>query len=272
MELLKRIGVAFLLIPIAFAMAYWGGWIAAICVAIMAGSIQYELLRMFRVGFDFLLFGVIFATVAPILIHVMGESIFFPIFLALGVVSGILAVTNNNTDAFRSFATTVFTTTFAALPLITIVLVRDGYLWADNNALGAYIFIYIWAGVWITDSGAYFTGRLFGKHSLAPKISPKKTIEGSLGGIAIVLLWYFFIAILLDLPFEWYDRLAVGLIVGVLSQVGDLAASLAKRTAKVKDSGKLFPGHGGALDRFDSTIYAFPGVYLYFIATGVLSL
>ncbi len=272
MELVKRVGVAFLLIPIAFGMAYFGGWVMVVFVAIMAGAIQRELLRMFRCGFEFVIFAVLFGAVSPIVIYIWGEGAFLPILLLLSLISGILAVTNSTTDSFRSFTTTIFSVTFAALPLITLVLIREGYIWAENNLLAMYVFVYIWAGVWFTDSGAYFAGRLFGKHPLAPKISPKKTIEGSIGGVVVVLIWYIFAAMPFDLPFALHDRIALGLIVGVLSQVGDLAASLAKRTANVKDSGKLLPGHGGALDRFDSTIFALPGVYLYFVVTGFLKL
>ncbi|MDI6813462.1 MAG: phosphatidate cytidylyltransferase [Desulfitobacteriaceae bacterium] len=117
--------------------------------------------------------------------------------------------------------------------------------------------------VWAVDSGAYLIGRGFGKHPLAPEVSPKKTIEGSLGGLALTLVVTWFLG-------SWLGEvvpqkmLLLGLLVGVSAQVGDLFESALKRAAGVKDSGRLIPGHGGMLDRFDSFVFALPLVY-YFV-------
>ncbi|MBT3270412.1 phosphatidate cytidylyltransferase, partial [Candidatus Poribacteria bacterium] len=118
--------------------------------------------------------------------------------------------------------------------------------------------------IWACDSGAYFVGRAIGKHPLAPVVSPKKTWEGSVGGfvgsiVAAVLVgrWA------LDLPI--LTGLGVGAIIGVLGQFGDLAESALKRSAGVKDSGRLIPGHGGLLDRLDSLTFAAPALYYYLL-------
>jgi phosphatidate cytidylyltransferase len=113
-----------------------------------------------------------------------------------------------------------------------------------------------------TDSMAYFTGYAFGKHKLAPKISPKKTVEGSVGGIlGSVLLCgifgYFVIPQLL------LHCIMIGVLGGVISQLGDLTASIFKRKMGIKDYGNLIPGHGGILDRFDSVLFTAPMVYYY---------
>jgi phosphatidate cytidylyltransferase len=113
-----------------------------------------------------------------------------------------------------------------------------------------------------TDSMAYFTGYAIGKHKLAPKISPKKTVEGSIGGIlGSVLLCglfgYFMIPRLL------LHCIIIGVIGGVISQLGDLTASIFKRKMGIKDYGNLIPGHGGILDRFDSVLFTAPMVYYY---------
>ena len=114
--------------------------------------------------------------------------------------------------------------------------------------------------VWATDTGAYFIGRQFGKHLLAPQVSPKKTVEGSLGGILFsmvvaMVFWRIFGGA------TWLRYIFVGVIIGISAQIGDLFESALKRSAGVKDSGKLIPGHGGILDRFDSLIFALPLVY-----------
>jgi len=111
---------------------------------------------------------------------------------------------------------------------------------------------------WIGDSGAYLVGRSLGKHKLAPVLSPKKTIEGSLGG----LLGTIIVAVVVDAAFGMglaaWATVVLGALLGAAGQVGDLAESLMKRQAGVKDSGSIIPGHGGILDRIDALLFAFP--------------
>ncbi|SPF54913.1 phosphatidate cytidylyltransferase [Candidatus Desulfosporosinus infrequens] len=114
--------------------------------------------------------------------------------------------------------------------------------------------------VWATDTGAYLIGRQFGRHLLASQVSPKKTVEGSLGGILFsvvvaLVFWRIFGGA------TWIRYIIMGVLIGVSAQIGDLFESALKRSAGVKDSGKLIPGHGGILDRFDSLIFALPLVY-----------
>ena len=112
---------------------------------------------------------------------------------------------------------------------------------------------------WIADSGAYLVGRfvagrfVFGKHLLSPRLSPNKTVEGFIGGILLGTLFTVLIAMLLEIPL--IPALYLGLLVSTIGTVGDLGISLLKREAGVKDSGNLFPGHGGALDRIDSLMW-----------------
>ena len=116
------------------------------------------------------------------------------------------------------------------------------------------------------DGGALFTGMLLGKHKLAPRTSPKKTIEGSIGGLIVSVGLSLIYGLILRHGFGIELRLPAlaiaALLSGAVSQLGDLAFSLIKREFGVKDYGKLLPGHGGALDRFDSTIFVAPAVYL----------
>lgn len=124
------------------------------------------------------------------------------------------------------------------------------------------------------DAGALFAGMLFGKHKLAPRTSPKKTIEGGIGGLIVAVGLTLLYGLLLRYGFDIsvnFPMLAVtALITGIVSPLGDLAFSLIKREFGVKDYGKLLPGHGGALDRFDSTIFSAPAVYLLLNALNVL--
>ncbi len=121
-------------------------------------------------------------------------------------------------------------------------------------------------GCWITDTCAYFTGYFAGKHKLAPEISPKKTIEGSIGGIigvTVILTAYAHIAanILGNVSVNTLSAVITGLVCGVISQFGDLCASIIKREHNIKDFGNIMPGHGGVMDRFDSFLFVAPAVY-----------
>ncbi len=122
---------------------------------------------------------------------------------------------------------------------------------------------FLFALIWSSDSFAYFAGRLFGKHKMAPKISPKKTWEGFAGGVLLTLILSFFVEKFHpDLRGNW---IIVGFLVAVFAPLGDLVESQLKRTFGVKDSGNIIPGHGGVLDRLDSFIICAPVVYLYFL-------
>lgn len=126
---------------------------------------------------------------------------------------------------------------------------------------GEYIYLLTFIGAWVTDIFAYFTGRLLGKHKLIPEVSPKKTVEGAIGGVVFCTLFFVGFALIYNnflrgegeiIPL-WIIAI-VGVITSIVSQFGDLAMSVVKRHFGIKDFGKIFPGHGGMLDRFDSVI------------------
>lgn len=117
--------------------------------------------------------------------------------------------------------------------------------------------------IWSSDTFAYLTGKFFGKHKMAPKISPKKTWEGFAGGVILTLILGFFVEQYFpELRGNW---MIVGLLISIFAPLGDLVESQLKRSFAVKDSGNIIPGHGGILDRLDSFIICAPVIYLYFI-------
>lgn len=120
----------------------------------------------------------------------------------------------------------------------------------------------------LTDSLAYLFGRRFGRHKLAPRVSPSKTIEGSLGGtvgtMVLILLAAWFLQQLNHVAVAYVPLIAYLLSASVISQLGDLSMSVVKRVVKIKDYGTLLPGHGGILDRFDSLLFVLPYTYLFF--------
>lgn len=129
--------------------------------------------------------------------------------------------------------------------------------------------LYMLAGTWAADTTAFFVGKAFGRRKIAPVLSPKKTLEGSIGGLlGSVLISYLFILYKPDLPLP--KMLLLGLLLGAAAGVGDLLESAFKRQAGVKDSSKLIPGHGGILDRIDSLLFTAPLVY-YFVLLFIIS-
>jgi len=116
-----------------------------------------------------------------------------------------------------------------------------------------------------SDTAAFFTGRAWGRHYLAPNISPGKTWEGAIAGVFVAIIVSLVLVTLFSLPLGYGQAILLGLLVSIFGQLGDLVESLLKRNMGVKDSGKLIPGHGGVLDRIDSVVFAGVVVYYYVI-------
>ena len=158
------------------------------------------------------------------------------------------------TEVVKFFAVSVM----ISLSFIHLSFIRK----MDYGVISVFI---VFIGSWITDTCAYFTGIAIGKHKLAPQISPKKTIEGSVGGIVgvtvIITAYTAICANILNVKPNLCVIIPIGLLCGVLSQFGDLCASVIKRENNVKDFGNVMPGHGGVMDRFDSFLFVAPAVY-----------
>lgn len=118
------------------------------------------------------------------------------------------------------------------------------------------------AAIWSSDAGAYFTGRRFGKHKLWPAISPNKTVEGAVGGIALAVVAAVIFSLFSGGLLTIGRALLLGVSAAVVGQLGDLIQSAYKRVYGIKDTGKLLPGHGGILDRCDSWVVVFPFVHI----------
>lgn len=177
-----------------------------------------------------------------------------------------------NENAVNNWAYTMLSQMYIALPFSTINILAFNAM-PDGSVQFNYIIpLSIFIFLWVNDSGAYCSGSLFGRHKLFPRISPGKSWEGSVGGAVSVLsaaavVWHItgnydnMGGSILTLP-QW---LGLGLVVVLFGTWGDLVESLFKRTLGIKDSGNILPGHGGMLDRFDSSLMAMPAsvVYLY---------
>ncbi|WP_164170090.1 phosphatidate cytidylyltransferase [Ruminococcus flavefaciens] len=140
-----------------------------------------------------------------------------------------------------------------------------------DSESGLFLLIMGLCGAWIADTGAYFTGVAIGKHKLCPEISPKKTIEGLVGGILTTAIVY---TVAFSVYYGFTAKRAViafvtGAVCAVIGTVGDLSASMVKRQIGFKDYGKIMPGHGGLMDRFDSVLFVLPTFYAFIALFGV---
>lgn len=175
---------------------------------------------------------------------------------------------------FEHVAMVYVSSVFVSFGLTAIIHFRDLYTVAPSlftKQSGLYVLFLGAICAWGTDSGAYLGGRFFGKHKMAPKISPNKTIEGAICGIVFSTILNFaafllFTKITGQVPLPWYMVLILSIPVSFLGMMGDLSASVIKRNYGIKDFGKLFPGHGGVIDRSDSALFVFSAIYAIILA------
>jgi phosphatidate cytidylyltransferase len=280
-ELTKRVAVAAVGIPLAIVVLYLGGWVLGTLVALLAAGGTLELYRIAeaRGTRPFVVAGAVVAAalvlvaaaqpgeayVAQVQLYIVFCSVLLLSAASLwlrGVTGGPLAAT----------AVTVFGALFVGGAMSYVLLLRhlDGGGGASPlTALqGATLVAYPIALAWIGDTCAYFGGRAWGRRKLMPSVSPGKTVEGAIAGvvgtvtIGLVYAWGIF-GVWVGLPISPLAGALGGLLISPAAQIGDLAESLLKREAGVKDSGRLLPGHGGILDRFDSLFFAVPVAYWY---------
>lgn len=174
----------------------------------------------------------------------------------------VVAVFSKGKKDISEMAMVYVTVCFIVNGFSSIVLLRD-------YEYGQYIYLLVFLCPWMTDIFAYFTGYFLGKHKLIPDVSPKKTVEGAIGGVVFCtlsfLLYGFIMTKAIDgIKANYLACIVVGVVLSVVSQCGDLIFSLIKRKYGIKDYGKLMPGHGGILDRCDSVIASAPFVLLMF--------
>jgi len=170
-------------------------------------------------------------------------------------------------ESLISVAATVFGVVYVALLascLVGVRMIADARFVAPVSHLSSKALTMFFAIVMLTDTGAYYAGRAIGRHKLAPRISPGKTIEGAIGGFVMGAVAGYLSKLIFFPEIPTAHSLVLGAIIGIVGQIGDLAESLLKRGSDVKDSGRLLPGHGGMLDRIDSILFSAPVLYFYF--------
>jgi phosphatidate cytidylyltransferase len=260
----QRVITAVIAIPVVLAFVWLSGWFgfaAAILVVILS---VYELHNMmvhegyhpiiwmsFALSILFLL-AAMFPQQRLLLLEV-GLS------AALLITFPLLFIRKKLDGAMVDWSLTLAIPVYLGWPVSVLLLLRG---FQGGITPGLWWVLTVFLGVWGFDSGAFFAGHFFGKHKLAPSISPAKTWEGVAGGLALSIA-----AALLcttwTLGIPWYLAILLGILIGIAATLGDLAESLIKRQTHVKDSGQFMPGHGGLLDRIDSLLFAVIVVFIF---------
>ncbi len=206
------------------------------------------------------------AGIAAVFRQYIPENWYMPVLYVFMLCLFLIMLRNHKKVSVTEAGMIVFSVIYIPLFLSTLT----GIYGLDN---GIYYLWLVFIGAFATDTFAYFSGFFFGRHKLCPDISPKKTVEGSVGGsvcsVAIVLLYGLLLEKKFGIEINYIKLAVLGLLIAAISQIGDLTASIIKRKYGVKDYGTLFPGHGGILDRLDSIIAVAPLVYAYIKVVGV---
>jgi phosphatidate cytidylyltransferase len=252
------IAFCFVLVPILF---FADTVVLPIAVAVFSLIATYELLHCVGLHKNLwvsiplylvsaaLPFGVRMMTFITVLILPLALCVILLYLLAAAVFSHGKADIQDVSTAFMLWL-------YSLLGFFGIIMIHD------HIRGGEYLYLLAFLGAWVTDIFAYFTGMLLGRHKLIPDVSPKKTVEGAIGGVVFCtlsfvgfgLLYNHFWAADGEKTIPLVAMAIVGFLVSIVSQVGDLSLSLLKRKYGIKDFGKIFPGHGGVMDRFDSVL------------------
>jgi phosphatidate cytidylyltransferase len=256
---MKRVITAFIAVPLLAGIIWFAPFsVLTVMVLTVALGGLYEFYAMLgpRVPKTIALIG--YGLIILLFCSLLYRGIFFMAILPLFVMFplGFFVLSNEkNYPKSNDFAQTIIGLFYICLPLIFFLLITrldQGKIWI----------FFILAVIFAGDTASFYVGRYLGKHKLT-QISPRKTWEGTLGGLLANVLSAGIFGVLFFPSLSLISIVVLGIIIGISGQVGDLAESLLKRISNVKDSGTVLPGHGGILDRIDSLLFAIPVLYLY---------
>lgn len=259
--LLRRVLTAAVGIPIVLVLIYLGGWPLIIATAIFEAAMVYESEQMFKArNMPFFARMSIFWVWALLACQAFHFPLMWGLLAGLVVIVGGAVVLGREASSFEGALTTAWTSIYIGLSMMFLVAIRQ----MPFGARRVFVFFVL---IWATDAVAYFVGGRWGRHKLMVHISPAKTWEGTVGGVAAAIVLGLVLAPFVHLL--WYQGAVFALVIAAAGVVGDLLESQFKRYTGVKDSGGVLPGHGGVLDRFDSVMLALPFAYYLLKGLGI---
>ncbi|MCF0112079.1 MAG: phosphatidate cytidylyltransferase [Erysipelotrichaceae bacterium] len=242
----ERILTGLIMLAVAIFAFTTGGIVADLLILAFAAVGSYEIVRIFKDKWpSFTMWVLPFAMTG-----ITALGMFAPKYVFAAATLFLLTVSylfvQYETVSVEDVAVVVFV---ALILLLGVIYAKRAY------DIGFWMFVYICVGTFMNDTGAYFVGRCFGKHKLNERISPKKTIEGSVGGFACGVVCSIVVAYLTLPQYSIWLMTIISVCMGVAGPLGDLCFSAVKRHYGIKDYGNIFPGHGGVLDRVDSLLF-----------------
>lgn len=258
--------------PLALGIIWIGDAALATLAGGLAGLAAWEFFRIAREGGStpMSVIGIVLAALIPLGVHahylgVVQVPIYAWVLTVVAVLGAAIWLRGVDGKPLGAASTTVFGALYTGGTLSFVYVLRY-HNYAVGDTAGALAVIFPVVLTWASDTGAYFSGRLIGGRKLIPSVSPGKTVAGAVGALVVTVgVTYAFVHGLLipkaQLAFTPWGLVLFGLAISTVAQIGDLAESLLKREAGVKDSGTLFPGHGGVLDRLDSLFFVLPAAY-----------
>jgi len=256
--LLYRFLSALVIVPVSLAAIWFGDpWFSMlIALAALLGAFEFYRMVGRAGGHPFLILGLVLTLAFVLNAHFL-SPVALPLLLTMTIIAPLICVVlrQGPARAFQDWAWTVGGILYMGWLLSYFVLLRGLAQGREWTILAVF-------ATFACDTAAYFVGRAWGRHKLAPAISPGKTWEGAVGGLLGAVVATVALDLILGLSQGYLRACILGLIIGVFAQLGDLAESLLKRSTGVKDASRLIPGHGGMLDRLDSIV--FTGVIVYY--------
>lgn len=264
-DIARRVLVSIIAIPVILFLSYAGSYyfVGLVLLIGIVSFIEFGMLAANKKIFLNRIIGVL--SVIFLIINQFFHLIdLFPAFIIISVLTLLTEIFRNKENAISNLGATLLGIFYIGLFSSSLISIREFYPRIEDLYLrGGLIIISIFASIWICDSAAYFIGSKFGKHKVIPRISPSKSWEGAVAGFVFAILTMIIARIVLIGFLSTKDVIILGIIIGVVGQLGDFVESLIKRDSGAKDSSGLIPGHGGMFDRFDSLLLSAPVIWLY---------
>ena len=271
-NLTQRILTAIIGVPLLLLVFYFGSYYFLAFILLIVGFGSYEFFRLVdNKNLDNKkIIGIVFCIILPIGAN-FGYLYFIFLFTLVSIFTLFINLqkqdlSNTLIGAGTKFLGIVYIGWFLSHAILIRNINESIFPYIDNtnlknNDIGFFWIVFVVACTFLNDTAAYFFGKYKGKIKLVPRLSPGKTVEGTVCGIFMALLCGMLINLIFSSPISYKWSMILGFIVGAVAVLGDLIESMFKRSVSIKDSGGLLPGHGGVLDRFDSLILVFPVMY-----------
>jgi len=258
--------VALFGIPLIILSIYFGRVYFVMIVIIINSLAQFEFYKIAekKDALPIKTIGIGLALISSIMCYRYGIETIWILLFPGALIILVIELFRRKRNATLNVTTTITGIIYPPLMFNFFILIRELPLRLNLPYYHGAMWVFIvFVTIWICDTAAYFFGKGFGKHKLYVSVSPNKTVEGAVAGFIFAIITVLILRLFYHSTLSLTNYLAIGILIGIFSQIGDLVESLFKRDAEIKDSSNILPGHGGFLDRFDSPTFVAPIMFFY---------